>query len=500
MLPSIEGRVESHALRQAQTSDTRLGRAFSDGVANGNSSADITSNIITLKDPLEAFVARVLLAQTSDLSLDLQYYIWRDDLSSNLLLLSLCQAADRGVRVRLLLDDNGASGLDATLAALNHHKNIEVRLFNPFAQRSVKVLGYLTDFKRLNRRMHNKSFTVDNQLSIVGGRNVADEYFGVHSGILFSDLDVLASGPVVDQVSQDFDRYWNSLSAYPVETLIAPAGEKELEDLKAELSATADTAEAQRFMSAIRTSGFIDRLLNQDISPILAPVELVSDNPAKVLDASPENELVSRQLDKILGSPQKSLTLVSPYFVPGERGVVLLSDLARQGVEIKILTNSLEANDVPAVHSGYAKYRRALLEAGVQLFEMRRFGAEKAGLKGSSLSPFASSASSLHAKTFAVDSRLVFVGSFNMDPRSNQLNTEMGFLISSPQLAGMMESEFEQRVRQVAYEITLNDEGDLRWLEYDGQEILSHEHEPNTTWFKRALVSLLSLLPLEPLL
>lgn len=494
-LPSLKDRTQSEAFTQQQTADTRLGQA----VGSETESHPDLSGILTLENPLDAFVARVILAEASDKSLDIQYYIWRDDITGKLLLHSLYRAAERGVRVRLLLDDNGIAGLDDLLAALNHHENIEVRLFNPFVIRSSRALGFLTDFGRLNHRMHNKSLTADNQATIVGGRNIADEYFGVGGGALFSDLDVLAIGPVVDRVSEDFDRYWASQSAYPADRLLSGVSDDDLKELEARLAVTEQDAEARRFVTALNDSDFLRELLNQEVSFVWAPVEMVSDDPAKAQGLQEEQGLLSQQLALALAEPQKTVTLVSPYFVPGNSGVELFAELENAGVEVRILTNSLEANDVALVHSGYAKYREALLKAGVELFELRKFrsaGEDEKRTPG----VIGSSAASLHAKTFAVDGETLFVGSFNFDPRSANLNTELGFLIRSPELANTLESAFHEQVRLAAYEVVLDEEGELRWLEFNGTETVEHRHEPNIGAFKRALVSLFSLLPVEPLL
>ena len=495
-LPSLKDRSQSVAFVQAQTADTRLGSAVGREI---ETHPDL-SGITTLEDPLDAFVARALLAEASERSLDVQYYIWRDDITSKLLLYSLYRAAERGVRVRLLLDDNGIAGLDDFLAALNHHDNVEVRLFNPFVIRSSRTLGFLTDFGRLNRRMHNKSFTADNQASIIGGRNIADEYFGVGDGTLFADLDVLAIGPVVERVSRDFDRYWASQSAYPADRLLSGADEEDLDAMAADLASVQQDAEARRFVAALQNSEFLRELLDREVSFVWAPVEMVSDDPAKAQGLEGEQGLLSQQLALALGEPEKTVTLVSPYFVPGNRGVELFRELESAGVQVRILTNSLEANDVALVHSGYAKYREALLKAGVELFELRKFRSEGKDTKSSPGGIAGSSAASLHAKTFAVDGQSLFVGSFNFDPRSANLNTELGFLIKSPELATALESAFPEKVRLAAYEVVLDEDGDLRWLEFTGAETIEHYHEPNTGPFKRALVYLFSLLPVEPLL
>ncbi|KZZ14593.1 hypothetical protein A3750_01815 [Oleiphilus sp. HI0079] len=499
-LPALDKRAQSQAFPPSKSTQTGIGQSVTLLAEHLNKATDKLSGIVTLEDPVDAFVARALLAEASELSIDLQYYIWREDIAGKLLLRTLIRAADRGVRVRLLLDDHGSSGMDKTLATLDAHRHIEVRLFNPYSVRSFKSIDYLTDFQRINRRMHNKSFTVDNQISIVGGRNVANEYFGADNGIQFTDLDVLAIGPIVDHVSKDFDRYWSSISAYPIEQLVEASNKEDLRSLGMELESTVLSTEAKPFISAIKASPLLNDLQNQVLEPVFAKVNLVSDDPAKIFGPTPENGLLVQQLDQLLGSPQRSLTLISPYFVPGDTGVQLFRDLEEKGVEIKVLTNSLEANDVALVHSGYAKYRRPLLEAGVQLYELRKFGAIEATPQTRKTASIGSSEASLHAKTFAVDSNTLFVGSFNFDPRSLSLNTELGFLIESPQLAMALETKFDEQIKQAAYEVVLNENKDLEWIEHNGAETRRYEEEPNTSFYQRAVIGLFSFLPIEPLL
>ncbi|MBW7471773.1 phospholipase D family protein [Marinobacter sp. M216] len=495
-LPAMSERTESAALPIQQTEDTRLGRAIAPALAEHGDK----SGIVTLADPYDAFAARVLLAEGADASLDVQYYIWRYDISGRLLLNALYRAAQRGVRVRLLLDDNGIADLDQPLSALDGHPNIEVRLFNPFPTRSAKWLGYLSDFSRLNHRMHNKSFTADNQAAIIGGRNVADEYFGAGYGALFADLDILAIGPVVDDLSADFDRYWSSASAYPAELLLPDVEMEELTKLIESAQALEQSPEATAYVRSVADSGFMSRLFEGNLRFTWAPVTMVSDDPAKALGDSDDDKLMSRQLVQALGEPTSSFTLVSPYFIPGKAGLALFRDLESKGVEVRVLTNSLEANDVALVHAGYAKYRKPLLEAGVELFEMRKLDEGKSLERGLQSGLSGSSSSSLHAKTFAVDGDTLFVGSFNFDPRSTHLNTELGFIIESRELAGMLDTLFDEQVASVAYEVVLDDDGDLQWIERNGDEVVRHSHDPEAGAFKRGMVFVFSLLPIEGLL
>lgn len=495
-LPPLDPRPESTAL--TGTGDTRLGRAV--GLAAAAHPG--LTGIHPLNDARDAFAARVLLADVADRSLDVQYYIWHRDLSGQLLFAALKDAADRGVRVRLLLDDNNTSGLDPAIAALDAHPHIEVRLFNPFPLRGPRMLGYLTDFSRLNRRMHNKSFTADNQVTIVGGRNVGDEYFGATDGTVFADLDVIAAGPAVQEVSKEFDRYWSSESAYPAARLVPPADEAARAAYAEELAQHRASPEAAGYVAAVRESDIVQALLAGRLSQEWASVQLVSDDPAKGLDRARAEGLLTHQVGLIFGAPASRVDLVSPYFVPEQAGVDLFTGMQARGVKVRILTNALEANDVAPVHAGYAKWRKPLLAAGVQLFELKRQAeAPKTKEKDKAKGLGGSSGSSLHAKTFAADGRRAFVGSFNFDPRSARLNTELGLIIDSPRLAEAIGGTFDRDVPLVAYEVKLTGSGDLVWVERfaEGPPV-EYTSEPHTGFFKRALIQVLSVLPIDWLL
>lgn len=473
---------------QRDTDDMRLGRALTRRVEAHPGA----SGIFALSDGHDAFAARVLLADAAERTIDVQYYIWHADLSGMLLFEALQRAAERGVRVRLLLDDNNTVGLDPLLLELHRHPNVEVRLFNPFRQRRWRWLGYLTDFSRLNRRMHNKSFTADNQVTIVGGRNVGDEYFGAGQEFLFVDLDVMAIGPVVDDVSTDFDRYWASASAWPVDSVVPDVEERGAEALEVQALRIRQDPAAAEYLRAVASLPFVRELLSGTLPFEWAPTRMVSDDPAKGLGRAPDSAMLPSQFAELLGQPRVELELVSAYFVPAERGTEAFVRMAREGVRVRILTNSLEATDVVAVQAGYAKRRGTLLEAGVELYET----------KGRSAPPptrdhgFAGS-SSLHAKTFSVDRRRIFVGSFNFDPRSARMNTEMGFVIESPVLADRIADAFDERVAFHAYAVRLGGRGSLQWVEQIDGERIVHDDEPHATVGRRFVVWLLSLLPIE---
>jgi len=482
-----EGRTSSFVM--TDTADTRLGKA-SQGLVKAHAGK---SGVFPLVNGRDAFAARALLADAAERTLDIQYYIWHDDLSGGLLFAALRRAADRGVRVRLLLDDNNTPGLDGILAELNAHPNIEVRLFNPFKFRRWRIFGYLADFGRLNRRMHNKSFTADNQATIIGGRNVADEYFAATKGTVFVDLDVLAIGPVVHDVSRDFDRYWASQSSYPAENLL-PASKP----AKAAVAASALARPgAGPYLRAVSELPLVRNLLDQTLPFEWAVTQMVSDDPAKGLGLAPDSSLLWARLREITGMPKDEWNLISPYFVPMAGGVDALSGLARRGVKIRVLTNSLEATDVAAVHAGYAKRRKALLHGGVELFESKR-GSATSSVRSQALA--GSSGSSLHAKTFGMDRSRVFIGSFNFDPRSARLNTELGFVIDSPVLAKRFADTLAPYLSENAYRVGLSAAGSLQWVErVDGKEII-YDREPHTRWWRRAAVAVLSWLPIEWLL
>jgi cardiolipin synthase C len=494
-LPSLDNRTESTALTPTQAASTPLGRAVAPELATHAGLA----GIYPLSDAHMAFAARMDLIRSAQRTLDIQYYIWRNDLTGTLLLEEIHEAADRGVRVRLLLDDLGIpSSLDPTLAALEAHPNIEVRLFNPFVVRKPKFIGFLTDFSRANRRMHNKSMTADSTATILGGRNIGDEYFDATDGVVFSDLDVLAIGPAAADVARDFDRYWASASSYPVDRILPHVSVDQLDALERKAKDIERDPAAEAYMNALRGPHIVQKMLDATLPLEWAKTQMISDDPAKALNNAPPEALISHQLREVLGEPTHELDLVSPYFVPATAGTQYLTGLAARGVDVLVLTNALEATDVAAVHSGYMKRRVELLKGGVHLYELRRLaGPHK---KEQSPGPFGSSGSSLHAKTFMVDSQRVFVGSFNFDPRSKHLNTELGLVIDSPELASQIETTFLALVPQLAYSVRLDPNGKIYWIERNGDIETRHDTEPNTTWYGRMGVWMMSILPIESLL
>ena len=413
----------------------------------------------------EAFVVRMQSARHAARSIDVQTYIWHADATGIYLAGVLLEAADRGVRVRLLLDDLDARARNDGFAALAAHPDIEVRMFNPWVTRKgtlAKAGEGALDFKRINRRMHNKSWIADNRIAIVGGRNVGDEYFGAAEDMNFFDLDFAMVGPVVRDASASFDRYWNSASAYPMETLDPDAvNDQALAKLRVRLARRTADAISDRYAEALRGDDVVQRMLDGDWPMEWSSTyEFVADDPAKVTMKKRDvrRTHVGVALAPMIQAAESRVSIVSPYFVPGEAVTAGLRQAAGEGKSVRILTNSLVANDVAAVHGGYSRYRKPLLEGGVQLWELKPTAG---GATTSSL--FGSSGASLHTKAFAVDGRTLFVGSYNLDPRSTWLNCEQGVRVESPVLARELEALFDaQTTGQHAWRVTLED-GGLKW-------------------------------------
>ena len=493
-LRALEDRTPSERLESEESLNTRIGREIRDRLRKHPEE----SGVHLLQKAHDAFASRVLLARTAEKSLDIQYYIWKKDLTGMLMFKAVIDAADRGVRVRLLLDDNGIHGLDSELSALDQHPHIEVRLFNPFFLRRAKWTGFLTNFKKLNRRMHNKAFLADNQAAIVGGRNIGNEYFGAGTGALFSDLDVLVIGRVISDISRNFDIYWNSELSVPIRHVVQYRNSSMLKNTLKRISHLPPDPETEEYIQLIQEASFIQDLFSEKLNMRWAPVQLVSDDPSKILDKSKPGQLLKNQIQRIIGEPKRDVLLVSPYFVPTKAGVKLFRSMVKEGVRVRILTNSLNATDVKVVHAGYEKRRKQLLKSGVKLYEMKRIvdsskSKEQAG-------PFGSSGSSLHAKTFSVDGKRIFVGSLNFDPRSINLNTEMGVVIESPEIAKEIQTIFDLRVLENSYEVLLKKNGGLRWIEKTENGDIVYNREPKTGWIQLRMIRFLSRLPIEWLL
>jgi putative cardiolipin synthase len=442
----------------------------------------------------EAFAIRVQSAEAAERSIDVQTYIWHSDLTGGYLTWTLLAAADRGVRVRLLVDDLDARSRNDGFAALHAHPAIEVRLFNPHAYRVGMIpltLEWVNSFGRLTRRMHNKSWIVDNRIAVVGGRNLGNEYFDVSVKGNFIDLDFAMVGPVVRAASASFDEYWNSPLAYPM-TALSPehVSDAALADLRARLAKWVSNARASSYAALLAEDQGARRLLGGGESLTWsAEFAFIADDPLKAspaYDGGDESAVLSAMLPSMQATGER-LTLVSPYFVPGRDGQALLIGLASEGREVRVLTNSLAANDVAAVHGGYTRYRKKLVKGGVQLWELKpEPGGTEASFAGSSVA-------SLHTKALVVDGRAVFVGSYNLDPRSTALNCEQVVFVSDASLAAEVEALFALEIRpERAWQVT-HDEHGLRWD--DGIE--THGHDPGASAGRRFQAWLAKVLRLD---
>jgi cardiolipin synthase C len=460
------------------------------------------SGLHALPDGRDALVARLALADAAQRSLDVQYFIWNKDLAGKVLLEHLFRAADRGVRVRLLLDDLGTMPSDATLLAIDSHPNIEVRMFNPVALRSPRLLGMIADLVRINKRMHNKSFTADGQVAIVGGRNIGDEYFGANEAMNFADLDVVVIGPVVREVSDEFDLYWNHQASIPIAALSRQnTTSEEFAAKRARLTAFNTTAEYSAYAESVRDSEFARQLKNHAVSYSWGRATIVSDHPDKVLTSAAKTEThLAPKLRQVVDATKRELFLVSPYFVPGKKGVELLAGVRQRGARVVLITNSLASTDGVPVHSKYQLYRKPLLRAGVELYEIKpTAGALQERRPGSFRGPSGSGSAGLHAKTFAFDRRIGFIGSYNLDPRSSKLNTEMGVLFDCPPLAKRLPETTERDLDRNAYRVELAGHR-LVWVTREGDKQVRYNSEPEAGLWKRIKAQVLSWLPIEDLL
>ena len=508
------------------------------------------SNVALVTDGRDALAARVALARNARRSLDVQYYIWNGDQSGSWLLAELLEAADRDVRVRLLLDDVNTAGFidgllfelaaglralaadleegiawvtpralerrnrirhmmkelrsggrDIFIAALDTHPNIEVRLFNPFVSRGpldlVRNFELIGDFSRLNRRMHNKLFAADNQLAIVGGRNVADHYFDLDPHANFRDLDLLVGGPAVRDISANFDSFWNSRWAVPVQAFAwRPASRHRLAQLRREFAELAtDDGMAAILPPAHAPAPTLARLAAR-MRP--APVEVIADTPEKFNEDG--RPWVAEALGNLAARSRSEILIETAYFIPTNRTFYQVEERIGAGIRVRALTNSLASNDVLAAHAGYARHRRKLLQSGVEVHELRLHPDPPRKQPGRWL----------HTKAVVFDRRKSFVGTFNLDPRSAELNTEIGLVVDSPDLAREVCAFIEDGMRpEHSWHVTLCSpasspvrcrQGQLLWLADPADPKATHLRDPQSSPLNRALATLLSWLPIDPLL
>lgn len=459
---------------------------------------------LTAYNPLdEAFNsigARFYLIQNAQHALDLQYYIWKDDRIGKIMLYALLQAADRGVKVRLLLDDQNGTQLDNVLKTLSHHPNIQIRIFNPYKFRHFRVLDYGLRLKHINHRMHNKLIIADGTIAVTGGRNISSEYFDASDDFQFTDMDILFYGEAVDAANQSFHVFWNDELSYTTQQLLGEKSSQTLEQLR--INYEKEYSNQTLIRERLEDS---QEELTQNLKLTesqWAKAYFVADHPNKAKKQAGRKQRIGHQMYQHLGKPETQMDIVSAYFVPTASGTAYLSRLAKNGVDVRVLTNSYLANDVPVVHAFYQKYRKELLKNGVKLYEFKPYIERRKRTwyevaTGNIIPAKGKNASSLHAKFFDVDGK-IYIGSFNCDPRSNMLNTEVGLIVESVALQQKVHRQLDQYLPQIAYRLALNEKDEIIWIETqaDGTEI-THTTEPNTTRFQRAIIKVVASTPFE---
>ncbi|WP_392563702.1 phospholipase D family protein [Orbus wheelerorum] len=456
------------------------------------------SSLLLIPSNLDAFAIRAISARDAGRSLDLQYYIWHDDLTGQLLGLELLDAADRGVRVRIILDDMNAYSRSSLLATLGLHPNISIRMFNPTRARNNSLIRGIEMILRIfsiNRRMHNKSWIADGRMAIVGGRNIGNEYFGAADNRNFFDADLLIGGEAVKETETIFDDFWNSDAVIPIEALVT-AKANSLNELRQKIQLKRQNIAALPYLKKLQDAPNVKSLFKGELNEQgwqvhwTNQVHVYSD-PATKAFGNDQDKWLFHHIKPVLENASAKISLISPYFVPGKAGVNKFSMLHRQGIDIDILTNSLAANDVIMAHSGYAPYRKELLQNDIKLYELKPFGKTERSLIGSS-------DASLHTKAFLVDNTIGFVGSFNFDPRSANLNTEMGIIFKEPSIVKALQNEFNMKIsHDFSYQVVLIDDK-LRWLDENEQnEPITWSNDPQSKWWQRTIATLASYLPIE---
>lgn len=453
------------------------------------------SGLTLLSEGTDAFIARLAVAANARSSLDLQYYLYHNDLTGRFFTRMLLDAADRGVRVRLLLDDMATRDADDYLRIINRHPNIHIRLFNPFEREYPRDMQFVTRYGISTRRMHNKSMIADNSVAIVGGRNIGDEYFdAARNDVVFGDLDVLTIGPVVEDISAEFDHYWNSELAVPAEYQLNDDPQHDpqaLPQLRAQLDEWLYEQRDHPYGRQLRTRAA--ELSSQYQQRLLwGKAYVVADNPQKIADPGYQSPVLANMIT-LMQTASREVLLISPYFVPADEGVGYLGSLVKKGIRVRVITNSLASTDVPAVHSAYKHYRAALIRAGVELWELRP---DAPGERPKS-SWIGSSSASLHAKVLMIDQRYFYVGSMNFDPRSAHQNTEMGVLFEQPELGREASALLTSNLPHEAYWLVL-EQGSLRWHEREPDGTLKiYDDEPQAGLWRRLQSWILGILPLE---
>ena len=500
---------KSVSVALAHPEETHLGAQFgNEALAHGGDSA---FRIISVG--VDGFLMRAQMIDAAERTLDLQYFIFRGDETGRLLTDGLLRAADRGVRVRVLVDDGDTLTGDEQISALDTHPNIQVRIFNPFAYRGHsrlrRGLEFMFHASRLDYRMHNKLLVVDNAVALVGGRNIGNQYFQMDPESQFADDDVLAAGPIAMRLSATFDEFWNSPFAIPAAAL--DRHQSSAHALTERRGRAAGRSEQQ--MQTLNSDG-IDYaarvasgepyagVLSGRLPLVWAQAEVVSDSPDKknIESGNRRGRLMARSVLKAAGAAQSEVLIVTPYLVPAADEFALLRNLRMRQVQVRILTNSLESTPDPVAQAGYVKYRIPLLKEGVELHELR---ALLGNTRGSGQTAVVSRYGNygLHAKLFVFDREKLFIGSMNFDQRSKHLNTEIGVIIDSPELAQQTAMRFERMVQPGnAYALSWHAPGtgrsQLAWDSQENGNAVEYTREPARSEWQRLEQSLLSWLPI----
>ncbi|MEG0483130.1 MAG: phospholipase D family protein [Acinetobacter sp.] len=455
---------------------------------------------LAMSDAYQSIASRIHLIRKAKYTLDLQYYIWADDFIGNLMLEELLTAADRGVKVRLLIDDQNGTKIDRQLSALITHPNISIKFYNPYKFRNFRIIDYILRANRINHRMHNKLIIADGAIAVTGGRNISSEYFDASESFQFSDMDILFLGNAVHHANQVFQKFWNFELSYPVEAFIEKGSKQDLLDLR------------QAFVKLGQSNHPTDKKVNLEQKELAnelnqnkvnwAFAEFLADPPEKTLGQAQDNELIYHQIRNYMGDPKQEMDLIAAYFVPTKDGTDFINQFPKQNVKVRVLTNSFVANDVALVHAFYQKYRVDLLKNGVELYEFKPYIERKRRtwyevVTGNVIPKKGKNKSSLHAKFIDIDDK-VFIGSFNLDPRSFNLNTEVGLVVTSDPLQEQISGLLDQTLHTVAYELKLNNQGEIIWLDHrpDGKTI-EYKTDPETTRFQRLMMYSVSYLPIE---
>jgi putative cardiolipin synthase len=479
-------RPKSYSTATLNTENTALSKT----AARKTAQYDGRSAFYPIEQGMDALGARLRLAEKAEKSIDMQYFLMKHDTAGIVMTNALLKSADRGVRIRFLLDDVFTTVPDRSFLLINQHPNIEIRIFNPISRRGIYALNFIAQFDQANRRMHNKSFTVDNSISIVGGRNIGNEYFEISTDAVFVDLDVLAVGPIVPEISKAFDKYWNHSRAVPIEQFTKNYKKEYLANVRADIAEEFDGIYDTVYKQALN-SQLLKDLINDRVPLFPAHARILTDSPDKLTSEIDEkHQPVVNYMRKALLSAETEVVLLSPYFVPRDQDVQIIRDLVAKGVRVVVLTNSLASNNHVAAHSGYARYRRDVIGAGAELYEVRANAAHE--LNDNTEGPHTLT---LHSKLIIIDRKQVFVGSPNIDPRSLDLNAEMGILIDSETIADELTQNMEQTLATLTYRVRLNDRGKLEWYSrIDNQDVIETK-EPLTGWWRRFKAWFMKIVP-----